>query len=327
MQVAETEKEVLASKFASDMQILAVEKDQQLDDLTQEAARLAAQRDELATQLETLQSESQVRSTAGEEAELLKQRLQSLEQREVALTLQLQAKDSEIDLLQTTAKDLELKLSRDFVALSVHEALRAEVEDMRNTVSQQSQEIQDLSHNSAQFKEDAKQRSLRAIEKIKELNSQLEDKSKQIQSLESQLESFEAKKSEVTQLTNQSKDLKRLLDEERTANLTFRQELETRDIQIVSYEEAVAGLRKQLARQAELAVEKDRLIVQINDAFRDAEKEAGQLRRRLQLPRVFDVLLRCSDGRTNWCLIRWLSFSIKYCIILKSCSFKPIMNI
>lgn len=298
------------------MQILAVEKDQQLDDLTQEAARLAAQRDELATQLETLQSESQVRSTAGEEAELLKQRLQSLEQREVALTLQLQAKDSEIDLLQTTAKDLELKLSRDFVALSVHEALRAEVEDMRNTVSQQSQEIQDLSHNSAQFKEDAKQRSLRAIEKIKELNSQLEDKSKHIQSLESQLESFEAKKSEVAHLTNQSKDLKRLLDEERTANLTFRQELETRDIQIVSYEEAVAGLRKQLARQAELAVEKDRLIVQINDAFRDAEKEAGQLRRRLQLPRVFDVLLRCSDGRTNWCLIRSLTFPFLLSIIL-----------
>ena len=316
MQVAETEKEVLASKFASDMQILAVEKDQQLDDLTQEAARLAAQRDELATQLETLQSESQVRSTAGEEAELLKQRLQSLEQREVALTLQLQAKDSEIDLLQTACNGFELKLSRDFVALSVHEALRAEVEDMRNTVAQQSQEIQDLSHNSAQFKEDAKQRSLRAIEKIKELNSQLEDKSKQIQSLESQLESFEAKKSEVTQLTNQSKDLKRLLDEERTANLTFRQELETRDIQIVSYEEAVAGLRKQLARQAELAVEKDRLIVQINDAFRDAEKEAGQLRRRLQLPRVFDVLLRCSDGRTNWCLIRSLTFPFLLSIIL-----------
>ena len=53
-----------------------------------------------------------------------------------------------------------------------------------------------------------------------------------------------------------------------------RQELETRDIQIMSYEEAVSALRRQLSNISDSIVEKDKLIVQLNEAYRHEEKVA-----------------------------------------------------
>ena len=96
----------------------------------------------------------------------------------------------------------------------------------------------------------------------------------------------------------------------------------------MSYEEAVSALRRQLGNISDSILEKDKLIVQLNEAYRHEEKVpmyvyvedcnlcivcmlvCGQLvkkyqRKFIDLPKVFEVALRCSDGESNWCLIRY----------------------
>eukprot|EP01034_Spumella_vulgaris_P025367 gene25367-31818_t len=189
--------------------------------------------------------------------------------------LQLELSELSTQLVQSTGECEQLRqnlesITSQCMSLSAASEEKAQqIDALQSELDQTRSELEEAQSAVDSVKDESKGRSAKAIEKIKTLMAEKHELSSQVELL--------------------------------------TQEVETRDTQLISYSDHLNTLDLQIVSLNATLGEKEKLLLQLEDALALFKERESGLRRHLgeksRVPTHFEVLMRCSDGDRNWCLV------------------------